>query len=26
MMSKLSEDITQKIHLAVTDVFKQYLG
>jgi len=26
MLSQLSEDITQKIHLAVTDVFKQYLG
>jgi transcriptional regulator with XRE-family HTH domain len=26
VMSKLSKDITQKIHLAVTDVFKQYLG
>jgi transcriptional regulator with XRE-family HTH domain len=26
MMSQLSEDITQKIHSAVTDVFKQYLG
>jgi transcriptional regulator with XRE-family HTH domain len=26
MMAKLSVDITQKIHLAVTDIFKQYLG
>jgi transcriptional regulator with XRE-family HTH domain len=26
MMSQISEDITQKIHLAVADVFKQYLG
>jgi len=26
IMSQLSNDITQKIHLAVTDVFKHYLG
>lgn len=26
VMSQLSEDIIQKIHLAVADVFKQYLG
>ena len=26
MMNQLSKDITQKIHSAVTDVFKQYLG
>jgi transcriptional regulator with XRE-family HTH domain len=26
MMSKLSEDITQKINTAVAEVFKQYLG
>jgi transcriptional regulator with XRE-family HTH domain len=26
VMSQLSEDITQKIHLAVTGVFKQYLS
>jgi transcriptional regulator with XRE-family HTH domain len=26
VMSQLSMDITQRIHLAVTDVFKQYLG
>ena len=26
VISQVSEDITQKIHLAVADVFKQYLG
>ncbi|MDR2070002.1 MAG: helix-turn-helix domain-containing protein [Treponema sp.] len=26
VVSQLSGDITQKIHLAVADVFKQYLG
>ncbi|MDR1301244.1 MAG: helix-turn-helix domain-containing protein [Treponema sp.] len=26
MMTRLSEDITSKIHLALEDVFKQYLG
>jgi transcriptional regulator with XRE-family HTH domain len=26
LISQLSEDITQKINLAVADVFKQYLG
>jgi transcriptional regulator with XRE-family HTH domain len=26
LINQLSEDITQKIHLAVADIFKQYLG
>ncbi|MDR3171632.1 MAG: helix-turn-helix domain-containing protein [Treponema sp.] len=26
LISQLSEDITQKINLAVADIFKQYLG